>query len=68
MEINNKNIGLKRIIKARDFLDIVYCMSAECCKYHGLEEDESNELTYNMFTEYLEHKASKDECFMLFEG
>lgn len=52
-------------IKAEDLLSLIYCLSTEACTYHGLEEDEANELTLDMFTEFLEQKARKKEVINL---
>lgn len=59
------NMKVKHEIKATDLLSLMYCMSAEALKYHGYEEDETNQLTFDMFTEYLEYLGSKNDTLQL---
>lgn len=52
-------------IKAEDFLSLIYCLSGEALEYHGYAEDQLSELTFDMFTEYIEHLASRKEVIQL---
>lgn len=53
-------------IKAEDFRDFLYCLSDDALQYHGLEEFEYDELSYNMFLDYIESLANKKEVIQLF--
>lgn len=52
-------------IKANDLLGLIYCLSTEACFYHDLNEDETDELTLDMFIEYLESKSRDAETITL---
>jgi hypothetical protein len=52
-------------IKAEDLRDLLYCFSSDALEYHGLEEFEYDELSYNMFLDYIESLANKKEVLQL---
>lgn len=52
-------------IKAKDLLSIIYCLSSEACFFHDLAEDETEELTLDMFIEFLEEKSKNQENITL---
>jgi len=53
-------------IKAEYFRDLLYCLSDDALEYHRLGECEYEEMSYNMFLEYIEHLANKKEIIELF--
>lgn len=55
-------------IKADDFVSLVYILSSDALRFHGFEDDELNELTFDMFTEYIEHLANKKRTIQLLKG
>ena len=60
------NMKLQNKIKARDFLDLVYCLTSKACIYHGMDEDECENLTLDMFIEFIENEAENKKVFTLF--
>lgn len=55
-------------IKAEDLLQIIYSLESDALEYFGYAEDDFNELTHSMFTEYIEHLANKKETIQLFSS
>lgn len=62
------NMKIAYSIKASDLLSLLYILSSDALDYHGLEEDEFEELAFSDFTEYVEHLANKKRTIQLLIG
>lgn len=52
-------------IKAEDLLSLICCLSGKALRYHGLTEDDMEELTFDMLIEYIENLARRKEVIKL---
>lgn len=53
-------------IPAEYFINLIHCMMSDALEYAGYGEDQFDELTFDMFEEYVQHLANQNEVLQLF--